>query len=95
MFIRIEDPRDVSVIQFRSGVDLKVCKDNNDNGRRVECDDQYFMCYKARIECDASNTTAINNSATYIMRGCGKSPEIGMYIRYPQFYSAFSCTRLT
>ena len=58
MFIRIEDPRDVSVVQFRSGVDLKVCKDNSDNGRRVECDDQYFMCYKARIECDVTNATA-------------------------------------
>lgn len=88
LFIRIEDPRDVSVVQFRSGVDLKVCKDNNDNGRRVECDDQYFMCYKARIECDVSNATETerNNTTTYILRGCGKSPEIGRsFIVYSLF----------
>ena len=62
---------------------LDVCKLTIyvDKGERVECEDQYFLCYKAVIYCKTnSNEQNETRTTKYVMRGCGKTPNLGSFL---------------
>ena len=62
---------------------LDVCKLTIyvDKGGRVECEDQYFLCYKAVIYCKTnSNEQNETRTTKYVMRGCGKTPNLGSFL---------------
>ena len=66
-----------------------------DVGQRVECDDQYWLCYSAMLVCEykqwemeavMENAEAMNATDTvkadpkvFYMRGCAKKPVFGLY----------------
>ena len=50
------------------GLELKMCKDEKDQGKQVQCPHMYDMCYKAWVECDNKKV---------FFRGCGKIATLG------------------
>ena len=51
---------------------------NSDVGKHVECDDKYWLCYKAEIRCERLVTEgAQKDSQMFYMRGCAREAIFG------------------
>ena len=72
---------DIGHLTIRKGLQLRFCKNKNDIGKRVECEDQYDMCYTATITCQYHEWFAkhqnISQNETIYLRGCGRPAVYG------------------
>ena len=70
LFISI---RNIMNYPLEKGLELMSCKDETDQGEKVECLHKYDLCYKAWVECD----TGKGEKEKVFFRGCGAAATLG------------------